>query len=266
MTPSKTTAPPPLHKRIGSVWFRHMRVYTRHIVPNGLPPFLEPLIFLAGIGLGLSGEIGLINDTEYIQFLGVGLLITSAMYTSAFECSFGTFIRMKFDKIYDGMLATPISVSNLIAGEMLWAASKGFFFSACVLIITVLFGVVPLHSGLLTPLFTPIVGFITGLMFSSLSLLVTSFVKTINHFNFYFTGFLSPMFFFSGVVFPITNLPPALQTAAEFFPLTHSVRMVRVLCGEPATSMLALSIVYSIVFIIVIGSLAVRRLGKRLIL
>ncbi|MCP4261863.1 MAG: ABC transporter permease [Planctomycetes bacterium] len=262
MTSSNELRYPPLHRRLYSVWYRHMRVYTRNILSNAFPPFLEPMIFLAGIGLGLGKYITEpMGGVRYIEFLGTGLLMTSAMYTAAFECSFGTFIRLEFEKVYDGMLAAPMTVNNLIIGEMLWAGSKGFFFSFAVLCILSLFGIVTLPYSLLTPL----VGFLTGVMFAALSLFITSFVKTINHFNFYFTGLLSPMFFFSGVVFPIDKLPGFIRPLAEIVPLTHSVRLVRAICSSNYRPILIFDFFYIVVFIIFVGYFAIKRLRKRLV-
>ena len=253
---------PPLHCRLYGVWFRHMRVYIRNLVSNGLPPFLEPLIFLAGIGLGLGKYISEpVGGVEYIEYLGTGLLVTTAMFTSAFECSFGTFIRLEFEKVYDGMLAAPMTVNDLIVGEIIWAGTKGFFFSLAVLIILSLFGITRLPDNLPAPF----VGFFTAVMFATLSLLITSFVKTINHFSFYFTGFISPMFFFSGVVFPLDNLPAFVRPIAEILPLTHAARLVRAICMNSYRAALLLDLLYIAVFILVVGWLAVRRLKKRLV-
>ena len=205
MKSSNAVPYPPLSRRLFSVWYRHTRVYTKNLISNGLPPFLEPLLFLLGVGLGLGTYITQsMEGLSYIEFLGTGLLVTAAMFTAAYECTFGTFIRLEFEKVYDGMLAAPITVNDLIVGEIIWAGTKGVFFTFAVLCVLTAFRIVHLPAGLLTPL----VGFLTGLMFATLSLWVTSFVKTINHFNFYLTGIISPMFFFSGVVFPISNLPP----------------------------------------------------------
>ncbi len=239
-----------------------MRVYTKNLLSNGLPPFLEPLIFLAGIGLGLGKYIAEpVGGLKYIEFLGTGLLVTTAMFTSAFECSFGTFIRLEFEKVYDGMLAAPMTVNNLIVGEILWAGSKGFFFSFAVLCILSAFGITTLPYSLLSPF----IGFFTAVMFAALSLLITSFVKTINHFNFYFTGFISPMFFFSGVVFPIENLPSFVRPIAEILPLTHSARLVRAVCANSYHPALLLDLLYIAVFILVVGWFAIKRLKKRLL-
>jgi lipooligosaccharide transport system permease protein len=262
MSTSNCLKYPSLTVRLYSVWYRHMRVYTRNLISNGLPPFLEPLIFLAGVGLGLGNYIDKMQGMPYIQFLASGLLVTASMFTASFECSYGTFIRLEFDKVYDGMLGASINANDLILGEIIWAGTKGVFFTFAVMVVLAAFGILPVW----TMLSTPIVGFITGVVFATLSLFVTSYVKNINHFNFYFTGFLSPMFFFSGVIFPIEQLPSFLQPIAELVPLTHSVRLVRSLTLFPIDLMTLWDLVYMILFALVFGYLAVVRLKKRLIL
>ncbi len=253
---------PSLFKRLFSVWYRHVRVYTKNLYSNGLPVFLEPLLFLAGVGLGLGKYItGTMEGLKYLEFLATGLLVTSAMFTSSFECTYGTFIRLEFGKVYDAMLAAPISVKNLIIGEIIWAGTKGFFFTFAVLCILLVFGIISSPVSLLSPL----VGFLTGMMFGAAALVVTSFVKTINHFNFYLTGIVSPMFFFSGVVFPISDLPRFLQPVAEIIPLTHSVRLVRAFCINRYSPTLLLDLLYIVIFIAVTAYFAVTRLKKRMI-
>jgi lipooligosaccharide transport system permease protein len=252
---------PALARRITSVWYRHYRVYTKSLLSNGLPPFLEPLIFLAGIGLGMGKYVTSMESLPYIVFLATGLPITAAMFTAAFECSFGTFIRLEFDHVYDGMLAAPITVNDLLIGEILWAGSKGIFFSLAVISVEALFGIVPMPLTLLSGF----VGFLTGVMFASISLFVTSLVSSINQFNFYFTGFLSPMFFFSGVVFPLANLPPVLRPVAEIFPLTHSVRLARALDLASGAGQMGIDLLFILAFTGVAGYFAIRRLKRKLI-
>jgi len=262
MKSSSAVPYPSLAQRLFSVWYRHVRVYTKNLISNGLPPFLEPLLFLLGVGLGLGTYITQsMEGLTYIEFLGTGLLVTAAMFTSAYECTFGTFIRLEFEKVYDGMLAAPITVNDLIVGEIIWAGNMGVFFTFAGLCVLTAFRIVRLPEGLLAPL----VGFITGVMFATLSLWVTSFVKTINHFNFYLTGIISPMFFFSGVVFPISNLPGYLQPVAEIVPLTHCVRLARAVCLGHYPPSLLLSLLYAVVFTAITGWFAIRRLRRRLI-
>jgi len=258
---SISVSPPSRCSRILSVWFRHYRVYTKNLMSNGFPPFIEPLFFLAGIGLGLGKYIGLVEGTPFIQFLATGLIIPSAMFTASFECTFGTFIRLEFDNIYEGMLSASISVNDLLTGEMLFCATKGFFYSAAVLFVVAIFGLIPSPMAV----FATVAGFFTGFMFAALSLYVTSFVTNINHFNFYFTGLLTPMFFFSGIVFPLSNLPPYLQNSAEIFPLTHSVNIVRAFCYNQFHYGLVFDAFYIVAFTLLFGFLAIRRLKRRLI-
>ncbi len=252
---------PSLRARLAGVWHRHLRVYTRNMISNAFPPFLEPLIFLVAIGLGLGTYIVSMDGMPYIQFLATGLLVTVAMFTASFECTFGTFIRMEFDKNYDGMLAAPISVRDLFAGEILWAGTKGFFFSTSVLIIITIFGILRTPASLVAPF----IGFLAGIMFACLALSVTSYVKTINHFSFYFTGCITPMFFFSGVVFPISRLPGVVRPVVEILPLTHLVRLVRAACLAEFEPMLLLDLLYCIAFVPIVGGFAIYRLRRRIV-
>lgn len=253
--------PPRFFHRVYSVWLRHVRVYSRNLISNALPPFLEPLVFLVGIGLGLGGFISEMEGLPFIQYLASGLLVTAAMFTAAFECTFGTFIRLEFEKVYQGMLGSPITASNLIVGEMLWAGTKGFTFTLSVSLVIAAFGILPPARIIIAPF----IGFLTGLMFACLSLLITSYVKTINHFNFYFSAFISPMFFFSGVVFPIENLPAVTRPVTEALPLTHSVRLVRAFAFLEFEAIHAWDAAYIVLFIGIVGSMALVRLQKRLI-
>jgi lipooligosaccharide transport system permease protein len=252
---------PPLYQRLFSVWYRHMRVYTKNLVANGLPPFLEPLIFLVAIGLGLGRFITEMKGMPYMPFLATGILVTTAMFTASFECTYGTYLRLEFDKAYDGMISAPITVNNLFTGEILWAGTKGFFFTLSVLCIVSAFGILSIETGA----FAPFVGFLTGTMFASLSLLITSFVSDINQFNFYFTGFLSPMFFFSGVVFSLDTLPKALQWISEVFPLTHSVRIVRAVCFQNYGTVHLYDLAYIVTVTFLCAFFAIRRLKRRLV-
>ncbi len=256
-----STTPPSLPMRIYSVWFRHYRVYTKFLFSNGFPPFMEPLFFLAGIGLGLGKYVGGINGTSYISFLAAGIIAPPAMFTASFECTFGTFIRMEFDKVYDGMIAASLTAKDVFVGEILFCGTKGFFFSFAVMSVLYGFGLITSPMGLLTP----VCGFFTGIMFAALSLYITSWVKNINHFNFFFTGLLTPMFFFSGIVFPLDTLPAPLQWVSELFPLTHSVRIMRMLCFSSFDWGLPLSLLYIILFTMLFGYLAVRRLEGRIV-
>ncbi len=253
--------PPSFFQRIYSVWYRHILVYVKNLFSNGIPPFLEPLLFLLGVGLGLGSFVGEINGIPYITFLAAGIIAPPAMFTAAYECTFGTFIRLEFDKVYDGMIAASITVKDLFIGEILFAGTKGLFFSFAVLSVLSIFGLIESPMAF----FTVFVGFFTGIMFAVLSLLVTSFVNNINHFNFYFTGFITPSFFLSGIVFPLNTLPKYVEMFAQIFPLVHSVNLMRAFCFNKFEISLIGDILYIMIFVLVIGYAAISRLKQRII-
>ena len=254
-------SPPSFFQRIYSIWYRHILVYVKNIFSNGIPPFLEPLLFLLGVGLGLGSFVGEINNVSYVTYLAAGIIAPPAMFTAAYECTFGTFIRLEFDKVYDGMVAASMTVEDLFIGEILFAGTKGLFFSFAVLSVISIFGLIESPMAV----FCIIVGFFTAMMFAVLSLLVTSFVNNINHFNFYFTGFITPVFFLSGIVFPLNTLPKLLELFAQIFPLIHSVNLMRAFCFNQFELSLIGDIFYIITFILIIGFLAIKRLRHKII-
>lgn len=253
--------PPSFLHRVFSVWYRHILVYVKNIFSNGIPPFLEPLLFLAGVGIGLGGFVGEINGISYVTFLAAGIIAPPAMFTAAYECTFGTFIRLEFDKVYDGMIAASITVKDLFIGEILFCGTKGLFFSSAVLAVLSVFGLIESPMAI----FTIFVGFFTGMMFAALSLLVTSYVNNINHFNFYFTGFITPTFFLSGIVFPLNTLPKFVEIIAQVFPLVHSVNLMRAFCFNKFELSLIGDVFYIMLFVTIIGFLAIKRLEKKII-
>jgi lipooligosaccharide transport system permease protein len=252
---------PSFYRRIYSVWARHVKVYTSNFFSNAFPPFFEPLIFLAGLSIGMGGHVADQHTTDFTLFLASGLIVTSAMYTASFECSYGTFIRLNFDRVYDGMMGAPLSPANILIGELLFAGTKGMFFSMAVLLVVWIFGIITYPLSILTIF----VGFLAGILFGSFALWITSFVKTINQFNFFFTGLLTPMFFFSGVIFPIEKLKGPLRMVAEIIPLTHVVRLARGFCIPGALQRgLLWDLVYCFFFIGLAGFFGIRNITKKL--
>lgn len=258
-----SSAPNSRWGRIISVWYRHVRVYSSNLLSNVFPSFLEPLILLAGLGIGLGAYLPSMGSLSYLAFLASGVIVTGSMFAASYECTYGTFVRLEFDKVYDGMLSAPLSPGDLVLGEILFVGTKGFLFALAVLVVIWAAGIISYPLSFLATLS----GFLCGLMFGALSMLVTTRIKNINHFNFYFTGLISPMFFFSGVVFPVENLSPALRLLAEALPLTHVVRLARAFCFPGQLGpILLLDLLYCAAAIVVFSWLAERGLKKRMIL
>lgn len=252
---------PHLFFRLISVWLRHFRVYNQNILPNVFPAFLEPLIFLSAVGLGLGRYIETMEGMPYVTFLSTGLVMTSAMFTAAFDCSYGTYFRLNMQNTYGGMMASPLKASDIIIGEIFWAGTKGMFFSSAVLFIVSTFGVMPYPASLVVPF----CGFINAVMFACVSLITASYVRNLNQFNFYITGFLSPMFFLCGVVFSISQMPQVLQLVTEILPLTHPVRIIRAVCTDNYTLRMLWDIAYCFIFIYLVGGFAISRMKSKII-
>ncbi len=252
---------PGVVRRVTSIWLRHQKCYCKHLLANGFPPFVEPILFLVAIGIGLGRHIHTIDGVAYSHFVASGLMASTSMFTSTFELTYGTYIRMEFAKVYDSILSTPISVADAFVGEILWAGSKGVFFSTAVLITISLMGMVHSPLGILAP----VVGGITGVIYGALALIVTSYVKDINNFNFYITGACTPMFFLSGIFIPVDELPGYLQQLSYWVPLTHCVSLMRALIfGTIALSHLT-DLAWLLICIVIVVFLAVMRMKKRLI-
>ena len=252
---------PCMARRVYSVWHRHIAVYKRNIISNAFPPFIEPVLFLLGFSIGFGIYFNKMGGMNYLTFLASGILIMPAMFSASFECTMGTFIRLEHDKIYDGMLSSSINIKDLVLGELLFVATKGFIFTSSFLIVTYIAGIITGPIALLSA----IAGFLAGALFGSIGLVFTSYISTISYFNFYFSGFLTIMYLFSGVMFPIENIPAKFVWIAETFPLTHCVRFARAFCNNQYQ----FNLVYSGIYIIAVTGIAtiwaIKRFKKRII-
>ncbi|MDP2937588.1 MAG: ABC transporter permease [Dehalococcoidia bacterium] len=207
------------------VWQRNWDVFMRLWRVELWPGFLEPVIILLAMGFGLGAFVQPISGQSYLQFIAPGLVASSAMFSASFECTYGSYIRMSFQKTYDAILATPVMVEDVVTGEVLWGATRALFSGGVVLVVITAFGLVQSPAALLVLALL----FLQGLAFSSLSLFFTGLAPSIYTFNYYFTLFITPLFFFSGIFFPLEQLPAVFQTISWFTPLTHAVNLYRAL-------------------------------------
>lgn len=216
--------------RLLRVWRRDWLVTRRSWLVGFLTPLLEPIFYIASLGFGfriLIPEVRYEGQTlTYVAFMAPAIIATNIMYTAFMESSFSSFVRMYYQKTYDAIRATPISVDEIIAGEIMWGATKSLMAATLMTTVLSLFGLVHYPSGLgLIPL-----AFAGGLLFASVGMIFTGIVKSIDMFNLPIFLFITPMYLFSGTFFPLETLPGWAQVVAWFLPLSHLVTLSRNLC------------------------------------
>ena len=211
--------------RLFAVWRRHMLVFSRHLWANLLTGFFEPLFYLVGFGIGVGRFVGELNGISYAAFIAPAIVASSAMYVASFECTYGCFLRLTYQRTYDAIVSTPVSVAEVAAGEMLFAATKALLSGTVILLSILTFRLVPgAHA---TAVLVPLAAFLTGLLFAALGMTLATLVSTLDHFSFYVSLVLMPMFVFSGVFFPVESLPAVARGIAWFVPLMHAARLCR---------------------------------------
>jgi lipooligosaccharide transport system permease protein len=210
-------------RRAWRVLQRHWTVYTKLYKSSFALNFIEPVLYLVAMGMGLGMFVTDIHGQSYIKFIGPGIIASSAMFAAVYECTYGTYIRMTFQKTFDAILATPVNIDDLIAAELAWAAVKSVIYGVTIMIVVSLFGIV--DSWLLV-LAVPCI-FLCGLIFAEISMITTALVPGIDSFSYFYTLFMTPLFLFSGIFFPVDTLPRAVSGIAWFTPLYHLVNICR---------------------------------------
>ena len=243
------------------VWRRNFLVWKKLAIPSVLGNLADPMIYMFGLGYGLGSLMPQVNGGSYIAFLAGGTLCASTMNAATFEALYSGFSRMHVQRTWDAIINAPLSLDDVVAGELVWAGTKSLLSGTAILIVIALLGLV--KSPLALAIF-PII-FLVGLTFGALGLIVTALAPSYDFFMYYFTLFITPMTLLSGVFFPLSQLPLPLQTAAQALPLTHAVELVRpLLIGEvPANALLHIGF---LALITTVAFLVARKLARRRLL
>ncbi|MBF0370353.1 MAG: ABC transporter permease [Magnetococcales bacterium] len=204
-------------------WRRHFLVWRKTLAASLVGSLGEPLLYLMGMGYGLGRFIGEIDQLPYLLYVASGILAASSMNTATFEALYGAFTRMTRQNTFHAMLATPLSVADVVAGEVVWAATKALIAGCAIFIVGTFLEAFP--AG--TAIFALPVVFLSGLVFASLGMVVTAISPSYEFFLYYFTLVATPMFLFCGVFFPVEGLPEGIRLLVTILPLTHVVALVR---------------------------------------
>jgi lipooligosaccharide transport system permease protein len=254
---------PSITRSAWKVWRRNWDVFFKTYQVNFLPPFIEPILYLLAIGFGLGMFVGEIDGVPYVEYIAPALIAISIMNSAFFECTYSSYVRMYYQKTFDAMIATPLALDEVIAGELLWGATRSFIYSSVMLAVLIAFGVVDLPLSLLILPFS----FFAGLLFSGIAMCFTALTPGIDALNYPTFLFITPMFLFSGTFFPLEVLPGALQLIARvFLPLTQVVTVTRSLTLSDFSPYFIYSIVWIAGVTVLFFFLSIYLMKRRLII
>jgi lipooligosaccharide transport system permease protein len=243
------------------VWRRDARNFSKLWRGALLPTFLDPLFYLMAMGFGLGTYLATIQGIPYKHFIAPGLVASAAMWAAAFETTYNVYIKMNENRLYDALIATPIEVPDLVSGEIAWAATRSLVYGSSFLIVITVFGLVDSWWALTIPLFLAL----GGACFAVIGMAFTALIGKIDLYSYFFTLFVTPMFLFSGIFFPLDRLPGSLEVAAWFTPLYHLVNLMRELATGPALGSVAGNAAWLVALTVLLFPLPVVKMRQRLI-
>jgi lipooligosaccharide transport system permease protein len=213
------------------VFLRNLLVWRKLAIPSLVGNIAEPLMWLVAFGYGMGALVGQVTITgvggevkvPYILFLASGSICMSAMNAASFEALYSAFSRMHVQKTWDGIMNAPVNLDDIVLAEMLWAAFKALFTVTAIL--GVMLGLGISYSPKLLVAWPVLLG--VGITFSCIALIFNALAQGYDFFTYYFTLFLTPMMFLSGVFFPLEQLPEVVRTLSSWLPLTNAVDLVR---------------------------------------
>lgn len=207
------------------VWFRNFYYYKKYFLSAIMMNFAEPVLYIVAFGYGLGFFVGQIDGVPYLLFFAPSILCTTAMQGAVFEATYSSFTKLRVQKTYETIMMSPVSIEEVVAGEIIWAASKAYFSTLAVMIVIALLGLVQTPMAWYSLPFL----FLLCLTMSALSMVMTSFARDYDSFTYYFSLFITPMSLLAGTFFPLTHFPKWAQIVAQFLPLTHAVIVARAL-------------------------------------
>lgn len=252
-----------LSYRLIYVFWRNLISYKRFVVQTFIVSLGQPIFYLLTFGIGMGAYVGLFGGRPYLYFLVPGILVASVMLSSTMECLYSTFVKMIHERLYDSLIATPVSAEDAIAGDIFWGAFRGLISGSLLLLVAAFMGVLPVSAATILILFLLMI--FVGVLFSSMAMIVTAFAPNFDFFSYYTELIITPMLFFSGVFFPLDRFPAWMQNFAAFLPLTHAVSISRAaFLGEYSPSLIInFSVLLGLEIVIFI--LGIKLMKRRLI-
>ncbi|MNS58419.1 Inner membrane transport permease YadH [compost metagenome] len=205
------------------VWSRNFLYFKKTWLVSVFWIVFEPVVYLGAIGFGLGSFVNSMGGMSYIEFFFPALLCTTAMLVSFFEGTYGNYTKLTHQKTYSTIMLTRVGPEEIVAGELMWAASKGFFGVMGVTVVAAFFGLIDTYRIILI---LPVL-FLISALFSCIGMIFTSIARNYDSFIYSTSGLIVPMSLLSGTYFPLDQLPTTLRYVSYLFPLTHGVAAVR---------------------------------------
>ncbi|MBT9613574.1 MAG: ABC transporter permease [Burkholderiales bacterium] len=215
---------PQLSLRFIPVWRRNYLVWRKLAIPSMLGNLADPMLYMLGLGFGLGSLLPDVAGVPYITFLAAGTIAYSTMNSATFEVLYSGFSRMHVQKTWDAIMNTPMTLDDVMLGELTWAASKSLLSGIAILLIIWVMG---LQASFWMTLWIIPVVILIGFCFSGMGLVMNAISPSYDFFLYYFTLVITPMVLLCGVFFPVSQLPAWLQTVSSILPLTHAIDLVR---------------------------------------
>lgn len=243
------------------VWRRNAQVFTTLWKFNIFPSLAEPLLFIFVFGLGIGSYIDSMDGVPYIEFVAAGIIGTAAIMQATFECTYGSYFRMKMQNTFEGIISTPISAQEVSLAEIAWGATRGLINAILVLTVLLFMGVLDRWQAV----FVPVIMFTAAFNFAAIGVFVTSRIAQMEYFHFYFAGFILPAQFLCGTFFPIERFPTAVQVVAWIIPLSSFVDISRSLMLGRYDAYLLPEALWAVASTLLFAELAVRGMHRRLV-
>lgn len=213
-----------------TVWRRNFLVWKKLAIASLFGNLADPMIYLFGLGFGLGLMVGEVDGTSYIAFLAAGTVGSSVMMSASFEAMYSSFSRMHVQRTWEAIMHAPLTLGDVVLGEIVWAASKAILSGLAILAVASALGYAHWPAALYA---LPVIA-LAGLTFASLAMIVTALAPNYDFFLFYQTLVITPMLLLCGVFFPLSQLPPAVREVTGLLPLAHAVELIRpAMLGRP---------------------------------
>ncbi|GAB2623822.1 ABC transporter permease [Streptomyces capparidis] len=208
---------------VRAVWTRELLLFRRYWLAVTFGSLVEPLVYMAGFGLGFGTLVDSVQGHPYPQFVGLGMVVTSVLFASVFTGMFETFNRRRHQRVYDAILSQPVDVWELVTAEASWIAVKSSVYACAPLAVTLAVGLPPTPGLLLVP----VIALLAGAGFALIGMWVSCLVPGMDWLRLVVSGVLTPLVMAAGVFFPVDDLPGWARAGAAANPVYHCTELVR---------------------------------------